>query len=309
MLVGKKGLLNSPFFCYYKNGDFMDGIILVNKEKGMTSRDVVNKICHIFNTKKVGHTGTLDPIATGVLAVAINKGLKVVDEITCFDKEYEAKILLGVRTDTLDVTGNILEEKDINDINEEEIDRVLSSFLGDYHMLVPKYSSIKVNGKKLYEYARNNEEIEIPYRNVKIYDLYRVGNIEKSDNKYSFKIKCKVSKGTYIRSLIRDICNALGTIGTMSELKRTKQGNFDINNSYTLDAISNGKFELLPIKKVLNLPFIEVEDDIMNLVKNGNKINNKYNCDEFCFIKDDIPIAIYKKDDKNDKLLKPKKMF
>ncbi|MBR2713044.1 MAG: tRNA pseudouridine(55) synthase TruB [Bacilli bacterium] len=286
----------------------MDGIILVNKEKGMTSRDVVNRICKIFNTKKVGHTGTLDPLATGVLAVAINKGLKIVDEITSYDKEYEAEVLLGINTDTLDITGNILEERKV-DITVDEIDKVLASFIGDYHMLVPKYSSIKVNGKKLYEYARNNEEVEIPFRDVKVFELSRISDIEKIDDRVSFKIKCKVSKGTYIRSLIRDISNRLGTIGTMKELKRTKQGDFDIKDSYTLRDIENDNYRLLSIKSVLKMPFIEVTDDIINLVKNGNKIDNNYKFDEICFIKNGEVIAIYKKDAKNAKLLRPKKML
>lgn len=286
----------------------MDGIILVNKEKGMTSRDVVNRICKIFNTKKVGHTGTLDPLATGVLAVAINKGLKIVDEITSYDKEYEAEILLGTSTDTLDITGNVLEERKV-DIRAEEIDRVLNSFIGNYHMLVPKYSSIKVNGKKLYEYARNNEDVEIPFRDVKVFELSRISDLEKQDNKVSFKIRCRVSKGTYIRSLIRDISNELGTIGTMKELKRTKQGDFDIKDSYSLEDIECNNYKILPIKSVLKLPFIETSDDIINLVKNGNKIAANYNYDEFCFIKNDKLIAIYKRDDKNDKLFRPKKMF
>ena len=274
----------------------------------MTSRDVVNKICKIFNTKKVGHTGTLDPLATGVLAVAINKGLKIVDEITSYDKEYEAEVLLGINTDTLDITGNILEERKV-DITVDEIDKVLASFIGDYHMLVPKYSSIKVNGKKLYEYARNNEEVEIPFRDVKVFELSRISDIEKIDDRVSFKIRCKVSKGTYIRSLIRDISNRLGTIGTMKELKRTKQGDFDIKDSYTLRDIENDNYRLLSIKSVLKMPFIEVTDDIINLVKNGNKIDNNYKFDEICFTKNGEVIAIYKKDAKNAKLLRPKKML
>ena len=201
----------------------MDGILLINKEPNMTSRDVVNKVCHILNTKKVGHTGTLDPMATGVLVLAINKGLKIVNEITALDKEYEAEITLGINTDTLDITGKTLDTKEVNVINED-IDRVLKTFIGDYDMEVPLYSAIKINGKKLYEYARNNEEVEVPIHKVKVYELVRTSDIK--DNKFS--IKCKVSKGTYIRSLVRDISKELGTVGVMSKLNRTKQGKFDI---------------------------------------------------------------------------------
>ena len=279
----------------------MDGILLVNKESGMTSRDVVNKVCHILNTKKIGHTGTLDPMATGVLVLAINKGLKIVDEITSLDKEYEAEITLGIDTDTLDITGNTLSTKEVN-VTNEEIDRVLESFLGDYDMEVPIYSAIKVNGKKLYEYARKNEEVDIPVHKVYIYELKRISDI--IDNKFS--IKCKVSKGTYIRSLVRDISKKLGTVGVMSKLNRTKQGIFDIKHCNTLEEIENGNYKLLGIKDVLKLPIVEVPDNLYKKVINGNKIANIYNYDKFIFSKDNKILAVYIKE---GTLLKPLHMF
>ena len=279
----------------------MDGIILVNKESGMTSRDVVNKVCHILNTKKVGHTGTLDPMATGVLVLAINKGLKIVNEITSLDKEYEAEITLGIDTDTLDITGNTLSTKEVN-VTNEDIDKVLNSFIGDYDMEVPIYSAIKVNGKKLYEYARNNEEVDIPVHKVKIYELKRTSDIK--DNKFS--IKCKVSKGTYIRSLVRDISKELGTVGVMSKLNRTKQGKFDIKDCYTLEDIENGNYELISIKDVIDLPTVEIPDNLYKKIINGNKIEDIYNYEKVLFEKDNKIIAIYIKD---DTLLKPLHMF
>ena len=279
----------------------MDGIILVNKESGMTSRDVVNKVCHILNTKKVGHTGTLDPMATGVLVLAINKGLKIVNEITSLDKEYEAEITLGIDTDTLDITGNTLSTKEVN-VTNEDIDKVLNSFIGDYDMEVPIYSAIKVNGKKLYEYARNNEEVDIPVHKVKIYELKRTSDIK--DNKFS--IKCKVSKGTYIRSLVRDISKELGTVGVMSKLNRTKQGKFDIKNCYTLEEIKNGNYKLISIKDVIDLPTVEIPDNLYKKIINGNKIEDIYNYEKVLFEKDNKIIAIYIKD---DTLLKPLHMF
>ena len=281
----------------------MDGIILINKEPNMTSRDVVNKVCHLLNTKKVGHTGTLDPMATGVLVLAVNKGLKVVSELTALDKEYEAEITLGIETDTLDVTGNTISTQEVN-VTNEDIDRVLNSFIGDYSMEVPIYSAIKVNGKKLYEYARNNEEVEIPVHKVKVYDLKRTSDIK--DNKFS--IKCKVSKGTYIRSLVRDISKELGTVGVMSKLNRTKQGNFDIKDCYTLNDIEQGNYKLLDIKEVLNLPIVEVPDNIYKRIINGNKIENIFEYDKFIFEKDNKLIAIYEVDSKSG-LLKPLHMF
>ena len=279
----------------------MDGILLINKEPNMTSRDVVNKVCHILNTKKVGHTGTLDPMATGVLVLAINKGLKIVNEITALDKEYEAEITLGINTDTLDITGKTLDTKEVN-VTNEDIDRVLKTFIGDYDMEVPLYSAIKINGKKLYEYARNNEEVEVPIHKVKVYELVRTNDIK--DNKFS--IRCKVSKGTYIRSLVRDISKELGTVGVMSKLNRTKQGKFDIKDCYTLKDIEDGNYKLLDIKDVLDLPVVEIPDSIYNKVINGNKIDNTFDYDKFIFEKDNKIIAIYEKD--ND-LLRPLHMF
>ncbi len=281
----------------------MDGILLINKEEGMTSRDVVNKVCHLLNTKKVGHTGTLDPMATGVLVLAINKGLKIVDEIVSLDKEYEAEVTLGINTDTLDITGKVLDKKEVN-VTNEDIDRVLSSFIGDYNMEVPIYSAIKVNGKKLYEYARNNEEVELPINKVKVYELKRISDIK--DNRFS--IKCKVSKGTYIRSLVRDISKNLGSVGVMSKLCRIKQGKFDIKDCYTIKDIEEGNYKLLSIKEVLDLPIEEVPDNIYKKVVNGNKIENNYSYDKFIFKKDNKLIAIYTVDE-DSTLLKPLHMF
>lgn len=280
----------------------MDGILLINKEPNMTSRDVVNKVCHLLNTKKVGHTGTLDPMATGVLVLAINKGLKIVNEITALDKEYEAEITLGINTDTLDITGKTLDTKEVN-VTNEDIDRVLKTFIGEYNMEVPIYSAIKVNGKKLYEYARSGEKVDIPFHKVNIYELVRTSDIK--DNK--FTIKCKVSKGTYIRSLVRDISKELGTVGVMSKLNRTKQGKFDIKDCYTLKDIEDGNYKLLDIKDVLDLPVVEVPDSIYNKVINGNKIDNTFDYDKFIFTKDNKIIAIYTVD--KDNLLKPLHMF
>ena len=168
----------------------MNGFILVNKKKSMTSRDVVNSLIKILNTKKIGHTGTLDPFAEGLLLVAVNKGLKVVKLLNYKDKEYVAKVRLGIKTDTLDITGNILEERK-EDLNKEEIEEVLQNFIGDYSYEVPIYSAIKINGKKLYEYAREGKKVEIPIKDSYIYDIKLI-NIE--ENSFTFSVK--VSNGT-----------------------------------------------------------------------------------------------------------------
>ena len=177
----------------------MDGVLIVNKEKGVTSRDVVNKICKILNTKKVGHTGTLDPIATGVLVVCVGKATKLVEILTSEDKEYIATVKLGVLTDTLDTDGKVLEEKDVF-IKKEDLVRTLNSFVGFYDQEVPIYSAVKINGKKLYEYARSNIKVDLPKRRV---EIKKIELLEFNKDHYKFKVL--VSKGTYIRSLIKDI--------------------------------------------------------------------------------------------------------
>lgn len=287
----------------------MDGIVLINKEKNCTSRDVVNQVSKILKTKKIGHTGTLDPIATGVLVLCIGKATKLVEVITSYDKEYEAEVILGIKTDTKDITGKILkEEKAI--ISKENIEECLKKMIGTYNQTVPIYSAVKINGKKLYEYARNNEEIKLPKRKVTIKELKLISDITYEKEKTKFKIKCHVSKGTYIRSLIEDIATNLNTIGTMENLKRTKQGNFQITSANTIQDIENNKFKIYPIEEILEKLYkIEMTDDLYFKIKNGSIIKNNYNHDIVAFTKNDKVIAIYKEYSKDKTLLKPWKMF
>ena len=275
----------------------MDALLVVNKPQGLTSRDVVNKLNHIFSTKKIGHTGTLDPNATGVLVCLIGKYTKLVESITSYDKEYIAEIKLGIKTDTDDITGNIIYEENSN-VTLDEIKRVLSTFPVSYNQQVPIYSAVKINGKKLYEYARENIDITLPKRKVNIYSLEL---LSLKDNIITFKTK--VSKGTYIRSLIQDICTNLNTIGTMNNLIRTKQGNFDIKDSYTLEEIEKGNYKLLNIKEFLSYPIIELDDNLIKKVINGSTIPNIYSIiDKVIFTYKSKDIAIYEIQEKE---LKP----
>lgn len=279
----------------------MNKLLIVNKEKNLTSRDVVNELTKIFNTKKIGHTGTLDPIATGVLVCLFGKYTKLVDLLTSLDKEYIAEIKLGIKTDTGDITGNIIENKSFN-ITEGSIIKVFEEFPKKYEQIVPKYSAVKINGKKLYEYARNNIEIELPKREVSIFSLELI-----RFDKDIIKFKAHVSKGTYIRSLIEDICEKLGTIGTMNNLIRTKQGNFDIKDSFTLDDINNGNFKFQNIHEFLKYPSIEINDELIKIIKNGGRIRNIYNIeDKVIFTYQGENIAIY---ETNNETLKPYIMF
>ena len=269
----------------------MNGFILVNKKKDMTSRDVVNILTKILNTKKIGHTGTLDPFAEGILLVAVNKGLKVVKLLNYKDKEYIAKVRLGIKTDTLDITGNILEEKK-EELNKEELLEVLKSFIGEYSYEVPIYSAIKVNGKKLYEYARNNQKVELPIKNSYIYDIKL---IDFKENSFTFSVK--VSNGTYIRALVRDISKKLNKLMTLEELTRTKVDNLLIENSYTLEDIKNNNFKLLKINDLLNYKEVELERDLEDKVLNGNKIKLDEKEDNILFIKEKEEIAVYTREE------------
>ena len=269
----------------------MNGFILVNKKKDMTSRDVVNYLTKILNTKKIGHTGTLDPFAEGILLVGVNKGLKVVKLLNYKDKEYIAKVKLGIKTDTLDMTGNILEEKK-EELNKEELAQLLKSFIGEYSYEVPIYSAIKVNGKKLYEYARNNQKVELPIKNSYIYDIKL---IDFKDNSFTFSVK--VSNGTYIRALVRDISKKLNKLMTLEELTRTKVDNLLIENSYTLEDIKNNNFKLLKINDLLNYKEVELSEKLEAKILNGNKIKLNEKEDNILFIKDTKEIAVYTREE------------
>ena len=285
-----------------------DGILVINKPKNMTSREVVNIACKKLNTRHIGHTGTLDPIATGVLVLGVNEGCKVIDLLTQEDKIYEAKVLVGVETDTLDITGNILNEYNIENLTGNDIEKALSKYRGKYNQEVPKYSAIHVNGKRLYEYARNNIEVELPKREVKVFDLV-LKSFEKCDNRYTFSIISHVSKGTYIRSLIRDIGLSLGYPCTMMELTRVKQGAFTIDQAVDLEDINNDK--ILSIDKALtNLNSITVDNDTAKKVLNGAVLDLNVNNDKVLILNSNNELlAIYERYTKDPTKMKPYRVF
>ncbi len=279
----------------------MNGLVVVNKDKYKTSRDIVNELNTILGTKKIGHTGTLDPIASGVLVCVIGKYTKLVNILMSETKEYTAEIKLGIKTDTLDITGNVISKENFS-ITKESILNVFKLFPKKYLQTVPLYSSVHVNGKRLYNYARSNIDVTLPKREVTIYNLELISF---SNDIITFKVE--VSKGTYIRSLIQDICSNLNTIGTMNNLIRTKQGNFNINNSYTIEDIKNGNYKLLNIKEFLDYPVVELPDNLINKVLNGNKIINTFNITKrVIFTYKSKDIAIYEVSKKD---LKPLIMF
>lgn len=267
----------------------MDGIVLINKEKGLTSRDVVNKIVKKLNLKKVGHAGTLDPIAKGLLVIGIGKGTKILDLLTMNTKEYIATSKIGIETDTLDISGNIIKEVNNFSLEKEELIKTLNSFVGSYYQEVPKYSAVKIKGKKLYEYARNDLNVDLPKRLITI---YKIELLEFTKNEFTFKVL--VSKGTYIRSLIRDIGIKLNLPMTMKELIRTKSGKFNLSDSYEI----SDDFKIIPIFKALDYPVIKITDEILlKKIKNGNKIKLDCSYDVITLIDNlDNTLAIYKKE-------------
>ena len=212
----------------------MNGIINVNKTKGITSFDVIRKLRKILSLRKIGHTGTLDPLAEGVLLVCVGKATKLAQDIEAYSKEYIAEFELGYKTDTYDIQGAVIEKVDNFSVSEEKLLEVINSFLGNIKQVPPMYSAIKINGQKLYELARKGEIVEREARDIFI------ENIELLEfNGKKAKIKCNVSKGTYIRSLVYDIGEKLGTFATMTSLVRTKVGEETIEKSFTLEEIEN----------------------------------------------------------------------
>ena len=256
----------------------MDGVLNIRKEKGYTSFDVVAKLRGILHMKKIGHTGTLDPEAEGVLPVVLGKATKLVDLLTEKQKTYEALLHLGLETDTQDMTGTVLEEKPV-EVTEEEVRTVIRSFLGEQQQIPPMYSAIKINGKKLYELARQGKEVERKARKVTIYEI-KVLSIDFSENEFTMEVSC--SKGTYIRTLCKDIGEFLGCGAAMKTLVRTRVSEFFLEQALTLgqieQAVKEGKIQdyLIPIDAMFSdLKDCVVSDEALRLLLNGNCIARK----------------------------------
>ena len=242
----------------------MNGIIIINKNQGYTSHDIVHKIKKI-SKEKVGHTGTLDPMAQGVLPILIGKATQCSKYLINHDKIYKVKLKLGIKTDTADSEGNIIEKTEISPeiLNEQKILQAINSMKGKQEQIPPIYSAIKVNGKKLYEYARKGQEVEIKPRQIEIYNII-LNNIDKENKIIEYTVNC--SKGTYIRSLCEDIAKKLGTIGYMENLIRLKVGEFSIENSITLEEILNAEnpYNVLE-KNIITLEEFFKEKETINL--------------------------------------------
>ncbi len=302
-----------------------NGILPVYKERGLTSHDVVFKLRKILKTKKIGHTGTLDPEVSGVLPVCIGTATRVSDYVMDMGKSYNATITLGESTTTEDQTGEVIDKVDVqeNAININEVNAVLKQFEGIIEQVPPMYSSVKVNGKKLYEYARKGETVERPVRKVNIDSIARTSELQFEDGKCHFNIEVKCGKGTYIRTLATDIGKQLGYPAHMSLLTRINSGGFDIKDSITLDQISQLheqdtlQSHLFPLEYGLkSLPKIYVSDEnIKTRILNGQKFNKKqFNQtieQQLVFIDSETEkvMAIYIQHPEKNHEIKPKKVF
>lgn len=264
-----------------------NSLIVVNKPKGYTSRDIVNVVCKVLKTKSVGHIGTLDPLAEGVLVLLTGKYTKLSNILVEHDKEYIASFKLGILTDTLDTEGNVLKEESVS-IDKEKIVEALRYYTKTYSQEVPIYSAVKVNGRKLYDYARNNEKVDLPKKDVTVYDIKLL-----DINGDVVTIMCSVSRGTYIRSLIRDIGEYLGTYATMTSLVRTKLGQFELCDAASLEDVKKNNFKRLVLTDFMDIDIINIDNkDEYKKIKNGNKIdsmNDKY----ILYRYDNQDIALY----------------
>ena len=266
----------------------MNGIILIDKPKDYTSHDIVAVVKKI-SKQKVGHTGTLDPNATGVLPLLIGKATEISKYLINHDKTYIATLKLGIKTDTADSEGQTIEQKEVSNLSEEKIIKALKAMIGSQIQIPPMYSAIKVNGKKLYEYARQGKQVEVQGRNIEIYEMKLI-ELKQEEAEIVFEISC--SKGTYIRTVCENLAENLNTVGYMKELRRIKVGEFNIDNSIGIEELKKNQ-KLLEERVITIEKFFENKEEInlnnkeLELFLNGVKLS--------CAKKDDV-YRIYNKD-------------
>jgi len=245
----------------------INGIILVNKERGVSSNSVVNKVKHILNADKAGHLGTLDVLGEGLLPVTLGKGTKLFDFYLNKDKVYRTIYKFGETTETLDLEGEVTERNDVI-VTCEMLEKVIPKFLGKQNQMPPKYSAKKIKGKNAYALAREGVEFELKPKEIEIYSIKLIQQV--SHNAFEFEIHC--SSGTYIRSLCRDIASSLSTYGVMSYIQRTICGEFVINNSYSIEEIKNGNYQIIKLDTLFDYPEINFDEDTGNKLLNGNEV-------------------------------------
>ena len=271
----------------------MSGFLLINKDANMTSFDVIRELKHILHTKHIGHCGTLDPFATGLLVVGVDKACKFLSYVEADYKIYVATLKLGKDTETLDIEGNVINEKSYSHITKANILEVFNKYIGDIKQVPPMYSALKQNGKKLYELARQGIEVERKERDIHI-DYIKLLSFESDE----IVFECKCSKGTYIRTLANDIAHSLNTCGHLIKLDRIQIGNLKVSDAKKLSEVSEE--DIKPIEEILTLPKLKIEDEqLYRMVRNGMTVKlNSEDEEIMCVDKDNKLIAIYYKNDK-----------
>ena len=271
------------------------GIILINKEKGISSFQEIQRVRRKLNIKKIGHAGTLDPLATGLLVVLINSATKLSDYLLNLDKEYLVEVIVGIGTNSYDLDGEIISKKEVKE--EINIDDILNSFLGEYMQEVPIFSAISQDGEKLYKKARRGEDVELPQRLVEIKSIERVGDVIYQDNKAIFSFLTTVSKGTYIRSLVNDLGKKLNYPATVSNLCRTKISDFDLKDAYKVEDLDCDNLRIISNSDALkDYKQYNLATDEYDIVKHGRKINLKLE-EEIVVLKyNNQLVGIYEKD-------------
>ncbi|HBP25844.1 MAG TPA: tRNA pseudouridine(55) synthase TruB [Acholeplasmatales bacterium] len=266
----------------------MNGILLINKEKGMTSHDVVHQIKKILNINKIGHVGTLDPNAIGLLVVLLNEATKLADYLIEDQKEYVAEVVIGESTTTEDGEGQVTSQKTVSDLGD--VDVILSAFIGKQTQIPPMYSAIKIQGKKLYELARKGFIVDRKPRSIEIFMIKRTSVIEYQDAKARFSFYVKASKGTYVRTLCVDIGKSLNYPARMGKLQRLTSGKFSLVNAFSLDDVRNGRFQLVDMLTALDgYPQINVNDEQKKKIGDGVALEpNELKCD--------LPLVVLRQD-------------
>lgn len=299
----------------------LHGIIPINKPSGMTSHDVVFKMRKILHMKKVGHTGTLDPEVTGVLPICVGEGTKLTEYMQTMPKSYRARVTLGFSTDTEDQTGTLTERSDTSLITDDDIDRIIASFPEYYEQQVPMYSSVKVDGKKLYEYARAGKTVNRPRRTVQIYRLERSSEITREGASIHFYMDVECSKGTYVRTLAVDIGRQLEVHAHMSHLVRTASCNIELDQAITMEALQEMDHEkaVVPILEILkDEPVLDIEDEeFLFKIRNGQKMAKSDimesveddSTDLVVFTHEGKPLGIYYPHPAKPDEMKPYQMF
>ncbi|MFC0472011.1 tRNA pseudouridine(55) synthase TruB [Halalkalibacter kiskunsagensis] len=297
-----------------------NGILNLHKPRGMTSHDCVMKIRRLYQTKKVGHTGTLDPDVNGVLPICIGKATKVVEYMSGYSKEYEGEVTIGISTTTEDKSGEIIDSKPVmKKWTNEEIETVLEYFRGNIVQVPPMYSAVKVNGKKLYEYARAGKEVERPEREVTIHSLELLSDLSYQKETATFKFRVHCSKGTYVRTLAVDIGQKLGYPAHMSDLVRTSSGPYSLEDSITFEQLEEYKEDdslysrLIPFDTAVQyLPKCVVDKETEQQIKNGSVLPLKKGLEQMRFTvynEEGECLAVYKRHPTKEGLIKPEKMF